>query len=231
MNLKESIKKELLAKYEAKNTTIEERFKKHFSDLDLTKELSESDVKKLGNFILLEVYNQEGEINEGLFSGITSFIGGLFGNLGGNVTEQLKEWLVGWVLDKTVGKIFNATTVNAETGEVTYTPFYNMFRSTVKNTLAELSFGELIEVATDCDKLTKHLTLGFTEAMLEEMLGKLNLDGVIVDNIRQELDKTFIENSTFINKLAGSISKYVCGATESIRNSVNNFSSSYGMAT
>jgi hypothetical protein len=207
MDLKESIHNELVNLYKTKELTIEERFNNYFGDKDLNE-----NIEDLGYFILKESYN-DNTINEGL----GSFISGLFGNLGGNVEQQLKEWAIGKAMDWFVKPFFNK--VGGEDSGM-----YESIKKYVQITFAEMPFTEMVSTLSDCDKVTKLMTYGLFEYLLDNMLSKLRLDGVIVDNIRQELDRKFIEESGLAEKISSLVSGTICGKSESIREKLKNLS-------
>jgi hypothetical protein len=207
MDLKESIHNELVNLYKTKELTVEERFNNYFGDKDLNE-----NIEDLGYFILKESYI-DNTINEGL----GSFITGLFGNLGGNVEQQLKEWLIGKAMDWFVKGFF--VKVGGEDSAM-----YESIKKYVQITFAEMPFTEMVSTLTDCDKVSKLMIYGLFEYILDAMLSKLSLDGVIVDTIRQELDRTFIEESELAEKIASFVGDTICGKSNSIREKIKNLS-------
>jgi hypothetical protein len=207
MDLKESIHNELVNLYKTKELTVEERFNNYFGDKDLNE-----NIEDLGYFILKESYN-DNSINEQF----GSFITGLFGNLGGNIEQQLKEWLIGKAMDWFVKDFF----VKVGGGD---SAMYNSIKKYVQITFAEMAFTEMVSTLTDCGKVSKLMIYGLFEYILDIMLSKLSLDGVIVDTIRQELDRTFIEESGLAEKIASFVSDTICGKSESIREKIKNLS-------
>lgn len=206
MKLREAIHSELVDLYNKKNSTIEQRFNNEFKDINE----SNVNIDKLGTFILRESFNGEDNLNEGLFD----FFGNLLGGLGGNVSEQLKEWAIGKVMDWFVKPL--VTKLGADEG------LYSSLRTYVQVTFADIPLMEIMSTITNCAKMTKILVLGFFEFVLTSMLSKLKLDSVFIDTIRQELDKSFIENSAFINKISMKVSDVVCGAADGLKNNIAN---------
>lgn len=208
MKLRESLHNELVNVYNSKNETIEDRYQKYFGGKTLT---TESEIESLGYFILRESYH-----NTTLNEGLSDFFGGLFSNLGGNVEQQLKEWLIGKAMDiflkRFIGKI------GGEDGQM-----YEKIKKYMQITFAEMPFTQIVSTITNCEKMTQLMTYGFFEYLLDSMLSKLNLDGVLVDNIRQELDRTFIEQSELANKIASMVSGVVCGVSEKLSSKLKDF--------
>lgn len=210
MNLRESLHKELINVYNSKTETVEDRYNKVFEGITFT---NENEIEMLGNFILNEAFKSE-RLEEGVLEeGIFDFFGNLIGGLGGNVTEQLKEWLIGklmdWFVKPFLGKIGGAD------GQM-----YEEIKRYVQVTFAEMPFTEIVSTVTDCDKMTRLMTYGLFEYLLNKMLLSLNLDGIIVDTIRQELDKTFIEQSAIANKIATIVGDTVCGNADKIKSNL-----------
>lgn len=208
MNLRESLHNELVNVYNTKNETLEERYNRYFEGKTFT---NESEIESLGYFIIRESYH-----NKTLNEGFLDFFGGLFTNLGGNVEQQLKEWVIGkamdWFLKPFIGKI------GGEDGQM-----YEKIKKYMQITFAEMPFTQIVSTITNCDKMTQLMTYGLFEYLLDSMLSKLNLDGVIVDNIRQELDRTFIEQSDLANKIASMVSGVVCGTSEKLSSKLKDF--------
>lgn len=211
MDLRESIHNELVNLYKTKELTVEERFNNYFEGKDLSENIDD-----LGMFILKEAYHNN-TLNEGAFEGVSSFITGLFGNLGGNVEQQLKEWLIGKAMDWFVKDFF--VKVGGEDSAM-----YESIKRYVQITFAEMPFTEMVSTLTDCDKVSKLMIYGLFEYILDAMLSKLSLDGIIVDTIRQELDRTFIEDSGLAEKISSFVSDTICGKSNSIKEKLRNLS-------
>lgn len=205
MELRESIHNELINIYQSKNETIQERYDRYFKGKDIT---TESDVEQLGYFFLKESYENK-TLNENFFTN-------LFSNFGGNVEQQLKEWMIGkamdWFVKPFLGKI------GGQDGQM-----YENIKKYVQITFAEMPFTEIVSTVTDCEKMIRLMTYGLFEYLLDKMLTNLNLDGVIVDNIRQELDRTFIEQSGIANKIASVVDNVVCGKSQSLKDRLSGF--------
>lgn len=219
MNLRESIHNELLNVYSEKNTTIEERYEKFFGGREIT---TEQDIELLGYYILHETFRAQ-KLEEGLWDTATNFLGGLFSNFGGNVKEQLKEWLIGklmdWFVKPFIGKI------GGEDGQL-----YESIKQYIQVTFADMPFTDIVSTITDCSKMTKLLILGLFEYMIVKMLGSLNLDSVIIDNMRQQLDKVLIEDSAMVNKLTDMVDEFVCSKTGSIKDKLKDFDLDFSFA-
>lgn len=207
MDLRESIHNELVNLYKTKELTVEERFNNYFEGKDLSENIDD-----LGMFILKEAYHNN-TLNEGLFD----FLGGLFGNLGGNVEQQLKEWVIGKAMDWFV-KPFLGKIGGEDSG------MYENIKKYVQITFAEMPFTEIVSTITDCDKMIQLMTYGLFEYLLDAMMSKVGLDGVMVDTIRQELDRAFIEDSSLANRIAGIVSGAVCGKSDAIKEKLKDLS-------
>ena len=207
MDLRESIHNELVNLYKTKELTVEERFNNYFEGKDLSENIDD-----LGMFILKEAYHNN-TLNEGLFD----FLGGLFGNLGGNVEQQLKEWVIGKAMDWFV-KPFLGKIGGEDSG------MYENIKKYVQITFAEMPFTEVVSTITDCDKMIQLMTYGLFEYLLDTMMSKVGLDGVMVDTIRQELDRAFIEDSGLANRVAGIVSGTVCGKSDAIKEKLKDLS-------
>lgn len=215
MNLREALHNELVDVYQRKNETSQDRFNKYFSGKTFT---TESEIESLGYFILREQYHNN-TINEGL----GDFISGLFGNLGGNVEQQLKEWLIGKGMDWFVKPFFNK--VGGEDSAM-----YENIKKYVQVTFAEMPFSEVLSTMSDCSKMSKLMTFGLFEYLLDTMISKVGLSGPIVDNIRQELDRSFIENSALANKVASIAEDVVCGKSDSLKDRLKDFDVDFSFA-
>ena len=215
MELKESIHKSLVKLYDSKTSTVEERYKKMFGDVVIT----EQHIEPLGYFMLRESFNNDNNLNEGLFD----FFGGLFKNFGGNVEEQLKEWVIGkamdWFVKPLLGKI------GGEDGAM-----YENIKKYVQVTFADMPFTQIVSTITNCSKMTKLLILGMFEFMLDKMLTNLSFDSVIMDNIRQQLDKSFIEDSSLINKLTDMVDDVVCSKTSNLKDKLSDMDLDFSFA-
>ena len=74
------------------------------------------------------------------------------------------------------------------------------------------------------------LILGMFEFMLDKMLSNLSFDSVIMDNIRQQLDKSFIEDSELINKITLSIGDAICGNTGALKDKLSDMDLDFSFA-
>lgn len=204
MDLRESIHNELVNLYKTKELTLEERFNNYFEGKDLSENIDD-----LGMFILKEAYHNN-TLNE-------SFLGGLFGNLGDNIKQQLKEWIIGKAMDWFV-KPFLGKIGGEDSG------FYENIKKYIQVTFAEMPFSEVVSTITNCDKMMPLLTYGLFEYLLDVMLSKVGLDGVMVDTIRQELDRAFIEDSAIANKISDIAKDTLCGKSDAIKEKIKDLS-------
>ena len=74
------------------------------------------------------------------------------------------------------------------------------------------------------------MTFGLFEYLLDTMISKVGLSGPIVDNIRQELDRSFIENSALVNKIASIAEDVVCGKSDSLKDRLKDFDVDFSFA-
>jgi len=169
--------------------------------------------------MLRESFNNDNNLNEGLFD----FFGGLFKNFGGNVEEQLKEWVIGKAMDWFVKPFLGQ--IGGEDGTM-----YENIKKYVQVTFADMPFTQIVSTITDCNKMTKLLILGMFEFMLDKMLSNLSFDSVIMDNIRQQLDKSFIEDSELINKITLSIGDAICGNTGALKDKLSDMDLDFSFA-
>tara|TARA_R110000803_G_scaffold129867_11_gene197220 strand:+ start:6262 stop:6906 length:645 start_codon:yes stop_codon:yes gene_type:complete len=214
MKLKESIHNQLVNLYDTKNSTLEERYSKLFGETELT----EQHIEPLGYFILRESFN-----NDSLNEGFGDFFTGLFSNFGGNVQEQLKEWVIGKVMDWFVKPFIGK--IGGEDGAM-----YENIKRYMQVTFADMPFTEIISTITNCTKVTKLLILGMFEFMLDKMLSSFSFDSVIMDNIRQQLDKSFIEDSALINRITDIADDVVCSRTSSLKDKLKDMDIDFSFA-
>lgn len=212
MNLREALHSELVDVYQRKNETSQDRFNKYFSGKTFT---TESEIESLGYFILREQYHNK-TLNENFFTN-------LFSNFGGNVEQQLKEWLIGKGMDWFVKPFFNK--VGGEDSRM-----YENIKKYVQVTFAEIPFSEVLSTMSDCTKMSKLMTFGLFEYLLDTMITKVGLSGAIVDNIRQELDRSFVENSALVNKVASIAEDVVCGKSDSLKDKLKDFDVDFSFA-
>ena len=217
MKLKESIHNQLVNLYDTKNSTLEERYSKLFGETELT----EQHIEPLGYFILRESFN-----NDSLNEGFGDFFTGLFSNFGGNVQEQLKEWVIGKAMDWFVKPFLGE--IGGKDGE--NGAFYENLKRYVQVTFADMPFMDIVSTIQDCNKMTKLLILGMFEFMLDKMLSNLSFDSVIMDNIRQQLDKSFIEDSELINKITLSIGGALCDRSSSLKDKLKDMDLDFSFA-
>lgn len=214
MKLKESIHNQLVNLYDTKNSTLEERYSKLFGETELT----EQHIEPLGYFILRESFN-----NDSLNEGFGDFFTGLFSNFGGNVQEQLKEWVIGKVMDWFVKPFIGK--IGGEDGAM-----YENIKRYMQVTFADMPFTEIISTITNCTKVTKLLILGMFEFMLDKMLSSFSFDSVIMDNIRQQLDKSFIEDSALINRITDIADDVVCSRTSNLKDKLKDMDLDFSFA-
>ena len=214
MKLKESIHNQLVNLYDTKNSTLEERYSKLFGETELT----EQHIEPLGYFILRESFN-----NDSLNEGFGDFFTGLFSNFGGNVQEQLKEWVIGKVMDWFVKPFIGK--IGGEDGAM-----YENIKRYMQVTFADMPFTEIISTITNCTKVTKLLILGMFEFMLDKMLSSFSFDSVIMDNIRQLLDKSFIEDSALINRITDIADDVVCSRTSNLKDKLKDMDLDFSFA-
>ena len=62
------------------------------------------------------------------------------------------------------------------------------------------------------------------------MLTNLSFDSVIMDNIRQQLDKSFIEDSSLINKLTDMVDDVVCSKTSNLKDKLSDMDLDFSFA-
>lgn len=199
MEIKNLLHEELVSLYNEKNVSYRDIYKEKFAG----KEINESNIGEFTVFLIKA--DENSTINEG----IGSFIKGLFTNMPSNVEEQVKEWAIGKILDTLAKPVLTRFLKVSDAS-------YMELRDYLKVTFAEMPLKDLVQVVRSCDRMVTLLINGIFEYIIKKAIDATGFQGIFADNIRQQLDKSFVEGSPMFNNIAETIKSSVCSFTDNI---------------